>query len=59
MTGATLATLDPRYEPRVYKQDDIAVTLWTYYEPVPPHDIAPKEFASALARLHAGCGWGI
>src|SRR6266536_1627554 len=53
-TGAALATLDPRVEPRVYEQDDFAVTLWTYYEPVPPHDIAPDAYASALERLHAG-----
>jgi len=53
-TGAPLATLDPRAEPRVYEQDDFAVTLWTYYEPVPPHEIAPDEYASALERLHAG-----
>ena len=39
---------------RVYEQDDFAVTLWTYYEPVPPRDIAPDEYASALERLHAG-----
>ena len=30
------------------------VTLWTYHEPVPPSDIAPGEYASALGRLHAG-----
>ena len=53
-TGAPLATLDPRVEPRVYEHDDFAVTLWTYYETVPPHDIAPDEYASALERLHAG-----
>jgi len=53
-TGAPLATLDPRVEPRVYEQDDFAVTLWTYYEPVPPHDIAPEEYAGALEQLHAG-----
>jgi Ser/Thr protein kinase RdoA (MazF antagonist) len=53
-TGAPLATLDPRVEPRVYEHDDFAVTLWTYYEPVPPHAIAPDEYASALERLHAG-----
>jgi hypothetical protein len=53
-TGAPLATLDPRVEPRVYEQDDFAVTLWTYYEPMPPQDIAPDEYASALERLHAG-----
>jgi hypothetical protein len=53
-TGAPLATLDPRVEPRIYEQDDFAVTLWTYYEPVPPYDIAPDEYARALERLHAG-----
>ena len=53
-TGAPLATLDPRVEPRVYEQDGFAVTLWTYYEAVPPKDIAPDEYASALERLHAG-----
>ncbi len=53
-TGTPLATLDPRVEPRVYEQDDFAVTLWTYYEPVPPRDVAPQEYAGALERLHAG-----
>jgi Ser/Thr protein kinase RdoA (MazF antagonist) len=53
-SGAPLATLDPRVEPRVYEQDDFAVTLWTYYEPVAPYDIAPREYARALERLHAG-----
>ncbi|MCA1704313.1 MAG: aminoglycoside phosphotransferase family protein, partial [Actinobacteria bacterium] len=53
-TGAPLTTLDPRVEPRVYEQDDFAVTLWTYYEPVAPHGIAPDEYASALERLHTG-----
>ena len=53
-TGAPLATLDPRVERRVYEHNDFAVTLWTYYEPVPPHDIAPDEYASALQRLHIG-----
>ena len=53
-SGAPLATLDPRVEPRVYEQDDFAVTLWTYYEPIPPHRIAPDEYARALVRLHTG-----
>ena len=53
-TDAPLATLDPRVDPRVYEQDDFAVTLWTYYEPMPPADIAPDEYAMALERLHAG-----
>jgi Ser/Thr protein kinase RdoA (MazF antagonist) len=53
-TGAPLAMLDPRLEPRVYEQDDFAVTLWTYYERVPPDAIAPDEYAGVLERLHAG-----
>jgi hypothetical protein len=53
-TGAPLATLDPRVDPRVYEQDDFAVTLWTYYETVSPLDPAPDEYASALERLHSG-----
>ena len=52
-TGAPLATLDPRVDPRVYEHADFAITLWTYYEPVPPHDIAPNEYVSALEQLHA------
>ena len=55
-TGAPVATLDPRVEPRVYEHDDFAVTLWTYYEPVPPDDIAPDEYASALERCTPACG---
>ena len=53
-TAAPMATLDPKVEPRIYEQDDFVVTLWTYYETVPPHDIAPDEYATALERLHAG-----
>jgi Phosphotransferase enzyme family len=53
-SGAPVATLDPRVEPRVYERDGFAVTLWAYYQAVPPHDIAPDEYASALERLHAG-----
>ena len=54
VTDAPVAPLDPRAEPRVYEQDDFAVTLWTYYESVPRHDIAPSDYARALERLHAG-----
>jgi hypothetical protein len=53
-TGAPLAVLDPRVEPRVYEQDEFAVTLWTYHDPVPPQQISPDEYANALMRLHAG-----
>lgn len=53
-TGSPVAELAPRVEPRVYVRDGFAVTLWKYYEPVGPSDIAPAEYARALVRLHAG-----
>jgi thiamine kinase-like enzyme len=53
-TDSPVAELEPRVEPRVYERDGFAVTLWTYYEPVSPGDVAPAEYAQALARLHAG-----
>ena len=53
-TESPVAELEPRVEPRVYLRDGFAVTLWTYYEPVPPRDVAPSEYAQALERLHAG-----
>jgi hypothetical protein len=53
-TGSPVAELEPRVEPRVHVRDGYAVTLWKYYEPVPSHDLAPAEYARALARLHAG-----
>jgi len=53
-TDSPVGALEPRVEPRVYVRDDFAVTLWTYYEPVPPSDIAPADYAHALIRLHAG-----
>ena len=53
-TKSPVAALEPRVEPRVYVRDGFAVTLWTYYEPVLPRDVAPAEYAQALARLHAG-----
>lgn len=48
-----VATLDPRVEPRVYGRDGFVVTLWTYYEPVSFREVEPRDYASALARLHA------
>ena len=53
-TDSPVAGLEPRVEPRVYRRDDFAVTLWTYYRAVPPGDVAPAEYAEALERLHAG-----
>ena len=49
-----VAALEPRVEPRVYKRDGFAVTLWTYYEPASPHEVSPAGYASALERLHVG-----
>lgn len=53
-TRSPLAELEPRVEPRVYVRDGFAVTLWRYHEPVSSQDLAPAEYADALARLHAG-----
>lgn len=53
-SGSPVAALAPRVEPRVYQRDGYAVTLWTYYEPATPPDVSPADYASALARLHAG-----
>ncbi len=52
--GSPVAALDPRVDPRVYVRDGFAVTLWTYYEPVSPRDVAPAEYGDVLAYLHAG-----
>jgi aminoglycoside phosphotransferase (APT) family kinase protein len=53
-TDSPVAALEPRVEPRVYLRDDFVITLWTYYEPASPREVAPDEFAQALAQLHAG-----
>src|SRR5438105_4551803 len=53
-SDSPVAALKPRVEPRVYVRDGFAVTLWTYHEPVPPRDVAPRDYAQALERLHAG-----
>ncbi|MEU9447367.1 aminoglycoside phosphotransferase family protein [Streptomyces sp. NPDC048277] len=53
-SGCPVAALEPRVEPRVHERDGFTVTLWTYYEPVAPHEIPPADYADALGRLHAG-----
>ena len=53
-SGCPVAVLEPRVDPRVYERDGFAVTLWTYYEPAPPLEVSPADYASALGRLHAG-----
>src|SRR5687768_10955627 len=53
-TESPVAALDPRVEPRVYRRDGFAVTLWTYYEPVTPQEVSPADYAEVLQRLHAG-----
>lgn len=53
-TESPIAALEPRVAPRVYVRDGFVVTLWAYYEPVSPPEIAPAEYAHALKRLHAG-----
>ena len=52
-TGAPLAPLDPRVEPRVHDEGAFAVTLWTFFPPAsPPRSAEPAEYADALRRLH-------
>ena len=53
-TQSPAGVLAPRVEPRVYQRDGFVITLWTYYEPVTPREVAPAAYASALERLHAG-----
>ena len=51
--GAPVCPLEPRADPRVYRRDGFAVTLWTYYEPVTPR-LSPADYAEVLERLHLG-----
>jgi hypothetical protein len=51
--GSPVGRLEPRTDPRVYRRDGFAVTLWTYYEPVTP-PTAPADYAKALEQLHIG-----
>jgi Ser/Thr protein kinase RdoA (MazF antagonist) len=53
-TDSPVAEPEPRVDPRAYVRDGFAVTLWTYYEPLPPGDFTPSEYAEALERLHSG-----
>jgi hypothetical protein len=36
----------------VYQRDGYEITIWTYYETRPSRELAPGEYAEALARLH-------
>ena len=53
-SGGPVGALEPRVEPRVHERDGYVVTLWTYYEPATPLEVAPADYAHALGRLHAG-----
>src|SRR5271169_3587832 len=53
-TESPVGALEPRVEPRLYERDGFVVTLWAYYEPVIPREVAPVDYAHALERLHAG-----
>jgi Phosphotransferase enzyme family len=50
---APVASLEPRVEPCVYERHGFVVSLWTYYEQA-PREVSPADYATALARLHAG-----
>ncbi len=51
--GCPIGLLEPRVEPAVHTRDGFTVTLWTYYEPVGPHN-PPEDYAKALEQLHVG-----
>ena len=53
-SGSPVAALEPRVQPRVHERDGFVVTLWTYYEPATPREVAPADYADVLERLHAG-----
>src|SRR5438093_8815193 len=53
-TESPIATLDPRVEPQIYVGDGFVVTLWTFYESLPPGEVAPADYARSLEQLHAG-----
>lgn len=40
-----VAVVEPRVEPLVYVRDGFAITYWKCYEPLPPSEIAPTEYA--------------
>jgi Phosphotransferase enzyme family len=50
---APVARPEPRVEPRVYERHGCVVSLWTYYEQA-RQEVSPADYATALARLHAG-----
>ena len=53
-TESPVATLERRAAPRAYERDGFVITLWTYYPPVTPREVAPADYARSLKRLHAG-----
>ena len=53
-TESPVAALEPRVAPLVYVRNGFVVTFWTYYEPVSVRAVEPRDYASGLARLHAG-----
>jgi hypothetical protein len=53
-TESPVACLEPRVAPRVYEHDGFAMTLWTFYEALTPHEVLPADYANALQQLHAG-----
>jgi Phosphotransferase enzyme family len=53
-TESPVAPLDPRVEPGVHERDGFVVTLWAYFESVPPRVVPPSDYAHALEALHTG-----
>jgi len=51
--GSPVASLDTRVEPRVYKRDGFAITVWRHYEQA-GIDPSAASYAKALEGLHSG-----
>ena len=52
--GGPVAGLEPRVEPRVFRYDGFAISMWNYFEPVGSQVFPPGEYALGLERLHDG-----
>jgi hypothetical protein len=52
--GSPVAALDPRLAPRAHVIDGFAVSFWAAVDLDPAQDVAPSDYAEALARLHRG-----
>jgi hypothetical protein len=51
-SGAPIAGLDPRVEPRVHECDGFEIALWAHVDGVDASQLAPADYAYGLEQLH-------